>query len=457
MEQASCLLQIWAGNGQDARSTREQLFSIVEQASCLLLTTIPATITKINRLTISPMLNKIWRFLKQLIQRLFGTNPKIEPTLPQPGPTLTDAEYEAKLMELLERVNQGWGKGGVAGFLMAKRIKDGDLAAWLRRFGDRLLEGAQGSTASADAVVSLQELARRLELLGRVAGGELGEVAGNVGKEILVEFPLVSGEGGEDVDGEAKLWFDRGKKEYDLNDFEGAIISYDKALKIQPDYHKAWYGRGFALGKLGRLENAIACWDKALEIKPDYHEAWYNRGSVLCNLGRLENAIASYDKALEIKPDYHEVWNDRGVLLVNLGRFEDAIASWDKALELKPDDEAAWNNLGLTLAILGRFEDAIASWDKALKFKPDFHEAWFNRGVVLVNLGRFEEPIASCDKALEFKPNKHETWYNRGLGLVNLGRIEEAIASWDKALKFKPDFHLASKNRTIALKKLGIV
>ena len=50
--------------------------------------TIPATITKINRLTISPMLDKIWRFLKQLIQRLFGTNPKIEPTPPQPAPTL---------------------------------------------------------------------------------------------------------------------------------------------------------------------------------------------------------------------------------------------------------------------------------------------------------------------------------------------------------------------------------
>ena len=54
---------------------------------------------------------------------------------------MTDAEYEAKLMELLEGVNQGWGRGDVGGFLLAKRIKDGDWAAWLQRFGDRLLEG----------------------------------------------------------------------------------------------------------------------------------------------------------------------------------------------------------------------------------------------------------------------------------------------------------------------------
>ncbi|MBD1830852.1 tetratricopeptide repeat protein [Microcoleus vaginatus GB1-A2] len=267
------------------------------------------------------MLDKIWRFLKQLIQRLFGTNPNIEPTPPQPAPTLTDAEYEAKFMELLEGVNQGWGRGDVAGFLIAKRIKNGDLAAWLRGFGDRLLEGGHGDTAPTDAVVSLQELARRLELLGTVAGGELGEVAGNVGREILVEFPLVSGEGGEDVDRAAEAWGERGNEQSDLGDFEGAIADYNKALEIKPDYHEVWYNRGIALNDLGRWEEAIADYDKALEIKPDYHEVWYNRGIALHQLGRLEEASADYDKALEIKPDLHEVWTNRGAALHKLQQF----------------------------------------------------------------------------------------------------------------------------------------
>ncbi len=103
---------------------------------------------------------------------------------------MTDAEYEAKFMELLEGVNQGWGTWNVVELLLAKRIKNGELVAWLRRFGDRLLAGGHRGTAPTDAVVSLQELARRLELLGRVVGAELGECAGNVGREILVEFSL---------------------------------------------------------------------------------------------------------------------------------------------------------------------------------------------------------------------------------------------------------------------------
>ncbi len=331
------------------------------------------------------MLDKIWRFLKQLIQRLFGTNRKIEPTTPQPAPTWTDAEYEAKLMELLEGVNQGWGRGDVTEFLIAKRIKNGDLAAWLRRFGDRLLEGAQGSTVSTDAVVSLQELARRLELLGGVAGGELGEAAGNVGREILVKFPLASGEGGEEVDREAEKWKKRGNEQYDLGDLEGAIISYDKALEIKPDFYKAWYNRGNALNDLGRLEEAIASYDKALEIKPDYHQAWYNRGVALYKLGLLEDAIVSYNKALEFKPDKDEAWNNRGVALYHLGRLEEAIASYNKALEFTPDYHEAWENLGIVLYNLGRFEEAIASYDKALEIKPDDHEAWYNRSIAVEN------------------------------------------------------------------------
>jgi len=95
-----------------------------------------------------------------------------------------------------------------------------------------------------------------LELLGRVAIGELGECAGNVGREILVEFPLSWVERDEDVDREAEAWCDRGNKQYNLGDFEGAIASLDKALEIKPDYHVAWYSRGLTLSNLGRVEDA---------------------------------------------------------------------------------------------------------------------------------------------------------------------------------------------------------
>ncbi|TAG75993.1 MAG: tetratricopeptide repeat protein, partial [Oscillatoriales cyanobacterium] len=392
-------------------------------------------------------------------------------------------------MELLEGVNQGWGRGDVAGFLIAKQIKNGDLAAWLRGFGDRLLEGAQGSTASADAVVSLQELARRLELLGGVAGGELGEVAGNVGREILVEFPPVSGEAGEDVDGEAEKWKKRGNEQYEQSNFQEALAFYECSIELKYNQPEVWEKRGLVLQRLGDYQGAIdsnnkastlyrylanpesasvpqsiegvfnlsdikPSYDKGLYFTLDFHEVWNNRGLTLYDLGRLEDAIASYDKGLEFKPDFHEAWYNRSIALHNLGRLEEAITSFDKAIEIKPDLYEAWINRGQLLCNLGLFKEAIISYDKALEFKPDKqHEAWNNRGVALRNLGRLEDAIASCDKALEFKPDFHEAWNSRGAILCdNFKRYEDAIASFDKALEIKPDDHKVWINRTIAVK-----
>ncbi|MEG3908072.1 tetratricopeptide repeat protein [Microcoleus sp. w2-18bC1] len=235
------------------------------------------------------MLNKILQFFKRLIQRLFGTP---TPPTPPPGntpirPTVTDAEYESKFMEILEGVNAGWSRGDVAGFLIAKRLKDGELAAWLRRFGERLLEGEHDDTAATDAVASLQELAQRLVLLGRIGSGELSEVARQIGREILTRFPLpeveeedtkgrvieavfvgdglgFSGElnrrgaeaAGEEleVNVEAEAWCDRGNEQYNLGRFEDAIASYTQAIALQPDYHDALHNREVAQRKLGEIQ-----------------------------------------------------------------------------------------------------------------------------------------------------------------------------------------------------------
>jgi tetratricopeptide (TPR) repeat protein len=236
------------------------------------------------------MLNKILQFFKRLFQRIFGT-----PTPPTPPPantairpTLTDAEYESKFMEILEGVNVGWSRGDVAGFLIAKRLKDGELAAWLRRFRKRLLEGEHDDTAATDAVASLQELAQRLVLLGRIGSGELSEVAGEIGREILTRFPLAEVEddagkgrvieavfvgdglgfsGEENRSGaegaeeesqvnavEAKAWCERGNQQYNLGRFSEAIASYNQAIALKPDYHDALHNRDVAQRKLGQIE-----------------------------------------------------------------------------------------------------------------------------------------------------------------------------------------------------------
>lgn len=55
--------------------------------------------------------------------------------------------------------------------------------------------------------------------------------------------------------------------------------------------------------ELGRIEEAIASYDKALDIKPDKHKAWYNKACAHSLLNQIELALNSLEKAIRLSPE----------------------------------------------------------------------------------------------------------------------------------------------------------
>ncbi|PZO36076.1 MAG: hypothetical protein DCF19_22480 [Pseudanabaena frigida] len=224
-------------------------------------------------------------------------------------------------------------------------------------------------------------------------------------------------------------------------------ILNDKTQDNDPD---KFYKQGVSLRDIGRYEEAIVSFDIALRIKPDFYDAWYKRGSTLRNLGKYEEALDSYDQALKIKPYKGVVWFQRGHVLLKLDKYEEAISSFDRATLNNPDSDEAWYKRGFALGKLGRYEEEIESYDKALKINPYKYNAWYNRGIALRELGRYEESIMSYDKALEIKRDDCELLNNRGVALVHSGRYVEAIASYEKVLEIQPEHSRALYNKACA-------
>jgi tetratricopeptide (TPR) repeat protein len=253
----------------------------------------------------------------------------------------------------------------------------------------------------------------------------------------------------------AQYRFKQGGFQFNAGDFEGAMINFDKVIRINPNNYEAWFIRGVALEKLGNYEESITSYKKALKLNPSYHQAWQGYGNVLCFVMRYEEAITCFDKAIEFKSDDDQAWSNRGAALANLGLNKEAIESFDEAIKLNPKDQSAWHNRGFALFNLENFENAIESFDMAVEIQPDFHEAWSNRGDALAAIGHYEEAIASFDAAVKFNPENHDVWSNRGNALADLERYEEAIDSFDKSVEIHPDHPPAWNGRGIALMKLG--
>jgi len=151
---------------------------------------------------------------------------------------------------------------------------------------------------------------------------------------------------------------------------EAALVCYDRAVAIQPDFADAHSNRGVALKALGRAGEAIDAYDRALAIDPHFAAAHYCRGNALVDLSRLEEAVEAYERAIIANPRHAEAYSNRGNALQELGRYDEAVASLDQAVALKPDFAEAWTNRGLALHKARRLNEALAAYSEAIRLNP---------------------------------------------------------------------------------------
>lgn len=82
------------------------------------------------------------------------------------------------------------------------------------------------------------------------------------------------------------------------SDQQQAYVSFQKAVKLNPDNKEAHYGLGHIYASQGRFKPAEEAFREALRIDGDYAEAQTYLGQVLANQDRWKEAIAAYRQAL---------------------------------------------------------------------------------------------------------------------------------------------------------------
>ncbi|MBW1642482.1 MAG: tetratricopeptide repeat protein, partial [Deltaproteobacteria bacterium] len=106
---------------------------------------------------------------------------------------------------------------------------------------------------------------------------------------ILIVFPLtVSAELNQ------YKYFYRGKRYFNLGDYDRAIRDFTRAIEKEKNYVFAYAERGLAWEKKGSHEKALADYDKAIEINPQYVKAIKYRATTWQAMGEYAKAIDDY-------------------------------------------------------------------------------------------------------------------------------------------------------------------
>ncbi len=168
------------------------------------------------------------------------------------------------------------------------------------------------------------------------------------------------------------LYYDRGlRKQYTLNDYQGALADYNKVIEIDPKYALAYNARGVLKhDKLNDPRGALADYKKAIELDPKLAQAYYHSAVLKqYKLGDPQGALVNYNKAIELDPKYAEFYSNRGILKeYKFSDLKGALDDYNKAIELDPQYAWAYYARGLLKKDKSKnAQDAIADFRQAAK------------------------------------------------------------------------------------------
>lgn len=244
----------------------------------------------------------------------------------------------------------------------------------------------------------------------------------------------------------------------DVNNYEKAVIDYDKFLEYRPDNAEALNGRGYCKEKLGQHTEAIR--DFGLSIAANNENLDYvlnNRGWSYAMLSDYEKAIRDFDQAVKLNPALVEAHFRKGWCLQQVGQHADAVKAFDQAINQQTDYIQAWYLRGVSKSAQGYDKEAILDYNKVLSQTPGNEDALLARAYSRIALEKYSEAIDDCSTLIRLNPDNAEAYNTRGYCLLQKNQNSDALPDFTKSLMLKNTSpYLVYTNRGQTYVKLGL-
>jgi tetratricopeptide (TPR) repeat protein len=212
--------------------------------------------------------------------------------------------------------------------------------------------------------------------------------------------------------------------------FEAAIVSFDHAIQLEPDYSVNFAMKGRILLENKLFDQALACLNQAVELNPEDSIAWKIRGEILFNSKQYNLALTSFANSIELDSNDEEAWFIQGLTLTLMGHYNEAIDSLDQSLSLNPDHIGALNFKGIVLAELRRYEESLHFFKIANALDLKATESISDYAEVLISLNLWDEGIVVLGKALRTSLNQDDYYIGLDRVIPSLLCNIQSINAW---------------------------
>jgi tetratricopeptide (TPR) repeat protein len=104
----------------------------------------------------------------------------------------------------------------------------------------------------------------------------------------------------EAIKKDADYWFNKGALVSTYGNNKAAVVYFQKAIAMNPNFSRAYFSQGVSFGQLGVYQQAIAQINRALKMEPENGLYYYGRGRVYLMSGDKVKAMEDFEKAAQL-------------------------------------------------------------------------------------------------------------------------------------------------------------
>jgi tetratricopeptide (TPR) repeat protein len=223
----------------------------------------------------------------------------------------------------------------------------------------------------------------------------------------------------------------------DLETNSGAAVkeAANRAMSLQPELGEAWLAQGvYRYRVLRDFQGALQSYEGALRRLPNSAFVLEQMGHLERRLGQFDVAQKHYQAAAQLDPRNIGYLLTVADSLQSLRRYDEARAVFDRVFEISPGNEAAIAAKAAGLQTEGRLKEAAEVLEKAPANSKD-EGLTMTRAIQLYEERRFDEVIAQIQQNMSATiANDPRTLTLLGLCQKFAGKDNEAHATFTRAL-----------------------
>lgn len=252
-----------------------------------------------------------------------------------------------------------------------------------------------------------------------------------------------------------EAYFLKGIAKYNLGDFIGAQLDFDRTLKINPIYTPAYHYRAITHSRIGKYDLALKDLEEAVDLRPGYSGLYFSRGVTYFLSQQFDKAIKDFNRFLIHEPKVSDAYLNRGASYLFLGDTTKALNDYNTAISLNRFDPEGFIRRSRIFTLLKQDQEALEDLNSAVKLDSSNTYAYFNRALLRYNLKDINGALSDLDLVLKEEPGNALTLYNRALIRSQIGDYNRALEDYDRVLEINPNNVLAYYNRAALFTQMG--